>query len=922
MNNIHLFCTHKGIREKLDLYEEDTPKINLSSEDLEDFTAVTGSFTNTFRLPASYTNTDFFKYFYNYNISDFDLTVAIQAEIVVAGDIKFVGKLRLLAAYRNSQEDLIEFEVLFVGEISDFSGEVGERNLNEIGGDLSHALTIANIEESWNADPANNNGLFDGNVLYPLCEWGYNYDNNLDTNFNYIASSDVPVPNQNLNIFTNPQFPIVREQFRPFLRAKFILDTIFENTKFTFDSQFLNSQLFKSIYVNAGGNDARASMELQVTSANFIATREPLTSINSVLNEDVTAPYPVIVDDESNLWSGTQYQAPLDGNYTLQWQQTFLFTFSTTDTNCGTPQFSVDLWYKINGTKNIITTITSPLGQPTFLTSFTGFSEVLNLNIGDLVEVGYNISNVTGSTCSYTFNAEFFGGFVEILNAPIVVNPPLLLKDDFKVIDWLRSIFTKFKLVLQPKKDNPTEFIIEPFKDFIGTGTLRDWSGKIDGSKDVKIEPIFYNQSERLTFTDQEGEDFVNDTFQQRFNEVYGERIVNSNNELLKGSRTIETNFTPTPVDKIFGNVLNNMVIPHFVTRRVEDALFFDPIIANTRIVFWNGLQQAGLTWHYRDDANNTVSNTTYPLVSNYSEFPTTSNTLHLTWSIEDPVFRPGINTITDFNLLNGQDVFQKFWSDYVDSLYDNESRILEGFFLLDQDDLNLQWNDLVFIKDSWWRPIEISNANLSSKESSLVKLIKVKTVDPGICECRSFGITDLRTDISPFSFTFLDCDGVEQSAQVQQNSIVICSCTRPDLNLKDIKVTLIGSCVPQPLPVADVSTNLVATNNSQVEVDFNLQQATPQNTNDGVFTTVDTVNINPSESTGILADLDSQSYARILFEVIPPGATVKATVNFIFNDELRQSVLVDLSDEDEIAATLSTPIELAKFDITVSLSE
>ena len=921
MNNIQLWVEHLGTRQLLDLYEEDTPKINLSSEDLEDLAAVTGSFTNTFRLPASSTNTKFFKYFYNYNVSDFDLTKSIEAEIVIAGNIKFIGQLRLQAAYRNNQDDLIEFEVLFIGEIRDFAGEIGEINLNEIGGDLFHPLTMANIVTSWDADPANTNGLFDGNVVYPLCEWGYEYNDDNETNFNQIASSNTPTGNPT-DIFTNSARPLVKEQFRPFIRAKWIVDQLFSLTEFTFDSSFLDSELFKSVYVNAGGNQARGGLQFQVPSANFLANREPFLNIQSLLNEDVTAPYTVTVDDESNLWSGTQYTAPVDGSYSLEWIQSIILTWNTSGTNCGSPVVTVEAWYKINGTKIVLGTGTSIPGQPNFLFQI---SQGVNLTLtaGDVVEVGYTVINVASSTCTYVFNAEFLGGFVTIENAPLAINPPLLLKNDVKAIDWLKSLFTKFRLVLQPKSDNPKEFIIEPIGDFLGTGERRDWTHKLDGNKDVKIEPIFYTQDDRLEFTDQEGEDFVNESFQQRFGEVFGTRKLNSGNDLLKGTRVIETLFTPTPLQRIFGTVTNDMVIPFFTDRTTTDALKFEPIVANPALVFWNGLKPAGLTWHYRDDANNSVSNTTYPLVSTYSEFPTTSDTTHITWRIENPLFTPGVNTLTDFNLVNGIDVFQKYWKDYIESLYDIESRIMQAYFVLDTEDLGVQWNDLIFIKDSWWRPIEISNADMQGRESSLVRLIKVKSQDLELCDCRSWAISDLRFDTSTaFQFTYLDCNGDQQSDQVQGNSIIVCSCTIPDINLRDIRVTLAGTCVPQPSPVGDVNTTTVVDNEAPISITLNLQEATSEDVINDNWTTVRNIVVNPGEGPQFEDELNSTEFVRVRFDAIDPGATANATVSYTFNGDLRQSITVALSDEQPVSAILSTPLEPGELKIDVSISE
>ena len=921
MNNIQLWVTHKGVRSKLDLYEEDLPQISKSSEDLTNPTAVTGTFSNTFRLPATNTNTAFFKYFYDYNIADFDLTVVIQAELVVGSDSKFTGQLRLQQVYRNREQDLVDYEVLFLGEVRDFASQVGEINLNEIGGDLSHALTMSNIVTSWNAQAGTTNGLFEGNVLYPLAEYGYEYDNDGDSTFNKIASSAIPSPTGG-NIFTNSSFPLVKEQWRPWVRAKWIIDQIFSLTDFEYDSEFLDSDLFSNIYINATGNTDRAGMQFQVPSANVLVNREPFLNIISALNVDVTAPYTVIVDDESNLWDGERYTVPITGSYDFEWNQNFIFTWSTTGTNCGTPQVTVEFWRKINGAKTVLSTSTSTVGSPQlFVPLASAFT--LSLTAGDLVEVGYTVTTVTGSTCTYTFNAEFLGGFFEVLNAPIVVNPPLLLKNDVKAIDWLTSIFTKFNLIMQPQTGNPSTFTIEPFTDYVGTGERRDWTKKLDGTKDIQIQPIFYTQSEKITFTDQEGEDRINQNFQNKFNEPYGTRKLDSRNELLDGERVFETLFTPTPPDPIFGTTLNDMVIPKFTTVDTSKGyLTFDPVQIEPRILFYNGMVPAGLTWYYRDDTNTSIDMTTYPLVSPYSEYPTTSDTLNLNWRIENPVFAPGINTTTAFDLINGRDVYLKYWEEYILSLYDTESRLLIASFILDDEDLDVQFNDVIFVRDSWWRPIEIQNATLGKRVPVRVKLLKLPTIDLDYCDCRSWAVSDLRLDTSSaFNFTYLDCNGDQQSDSVQGNSIIVCSCEQPQIFLKDIRVTLAGTCVTPPAPVGNVPTRTTVSNETPIGFDFHLQMSTSQDIIDNTPETIRSANIDANEQVEFDDTLDSQKFVSLGEIKTSPGDTVDLEITFIVNDEVRQIVNITATDE-ESQVFLSTAIEEGTLEINIQATE
>jgi hypothetical protein len=162
-------------------------------------------------------------------------------------------------------------------------------------------------------------------------------------------------------------------------------------------------------------------------SANILVQREPSLNITSSIGDDVTAPYTVIVSDESDLWNGGQYSVATDGNYSFYWEQTFVITWSTTGTNCGIPQVTVEFWRKVNGDKTVLQTSTSTLGLPQLFVPL-GREFTLSLTTDDVVEVGYTVTAVMGSTCNYTFNAEFLGGFFEV-SAPVVDVPEVVLNE-------------------------------------------------------------------------------------------------------------------------------------------------------------------------------------------------------------------------------------------------------------------------------------------------------------------------------------------------------------------------------------------------------------------------------------------------------------------------------------------------------------
>ena len=329
-----------------------------------------------------------------------------------------------------------------------------------------------------------------------------------------------------------------------------------------------------------------------------------------------------------------------------------------------------------------------------------------------------------------------------------------------------------------PDRNNPKNFIIEPWEDYIASGDTYDWTHKLDGSKDIQFEPLFFTQSSTIKFTDQEDTDHPNTDQQTVFKEVYGTRIYDSNNELLKDQREITTVFAPTPVERIEGMTSGNFIIPHMgmlETSEGQTAVgLLKPIVAKPRLLFYNGLQTAGVTWYMYDDFTVAQAKTQFPQLTYVSDFPSTANSLNLNWEIE-----AGRWTLPGPEATTGEDVYTRYWKAYIDSTYSKEARKMTATFILDSQDLKIEFKDSIFIRDSWWRILKISDAPLNGINAVKVELIKLLDAPDADCACTQYYVTDNR--LSPegiFYFNYVDCVTQEITVgEVYQNSVAVCAC-------------------------------------------------------------------------------------------------------------------------------------------------
>ena len=250
MAQVQLYAKKQGTDEyvALDLYPEEPIKLNLSVQNIEDPLAANSVFSRTFKVPNTSVNSPYFKAVFNVNSVDFDASKKADAYINDNNLYFTSGNIRLNAIYRGEKEDSVQYEITFYGETSDFGSKIGGGFLNEL--DFSaynHNKSYNNVAASWN------NGLFNGDIVYGLIEWGYNYNANnqpieptLSNGFN--------------NSFTLTSKAYLLEQWKPQFRAKAIWDQIFEESGYTYDSVFLDSVLFKKMYV-ISDNIAQATLD-------------------------------------------------------------------------------------------------------------------------------------------------------------------------------------------------------------------------------------------------------------------------------------------------------------------------------------------------------------------------------------------------------------------------------------------------------------------------------------------------------------------------------------------------------------------------------------------------------------------------------------------------------------------------------------
>lgn len=711
----------------LDVYDQTPPKLSFQIEDIRS-TEATSMFSRQFRVPATNRNTQFFKSAFLVNGQDFDVTQKYTASILVDGVEFRRGQFRLNKIFVNEVSNIIDYECLFFGETKSFASQVGEGNLNEL--DLSeytHVLNLDNVKESWNAYPEGGltDGLFDGDILYPLIDHGNTYADEgnppvLTPQQTRISALD---DNDHFN-FTrgnHQENKLTAERFKPMIRLKVLIDKIFAETEYTYLSNFLESDRVRHMYVSAFGNGA--SPEVPPATQNLFEGE-----LQQVLFNQFAEPIPFtsILDPGSNWGLDYKYNVPLSGNYDIRIN---ISGQVQGDAPAG-GEITVSLIYDDGIVPNYLISEVFTVGAGATI-NFDVFDIAINQSLDPPGQFWVQIDQTGGQIANMVIESN---ATLEVVKAPGLFNPATELRNDYKKVDFFKDILSRFRLVMQPDPTLHTRFIIEPWQNWIGSGQLYDWTHKVDISKDMQISPLFYTQNSKITFKDQDDLDFLNKLNIEEFGEVFGELRTVSNNELLTGEREIKSiGLAPTPITQIEGSTDSygyEFIIPQLHVHEPGNSSDY-PILhlamqAKTRLLFYNGMKNTGgVEWYTADDPNNN-GQLQYPMVSYYEYWPTLNGGLNLNWQRETGYIRYYNQT----DLLRGRSQYEVYWAEYINSLYDPFARRVTVNVKLSSLDLQtFSFDDIVFIKDTYYYVERINDVPVGEEAVVKVDLVKLSKV-------------------------------------------------------------------------------------------------------------------------------------------------------------------------------------------------
>lgn len=659
MAEVHLTVTRDSVSAILDLYEGDSVALNERFSDIQTFEVV-GGYSQQFRVPATENNIGFFGSLSDPNYIGFDYKTKLDATLSVDTIPIAVGHCQVKKVYQVNDQ-WSEIELVFYSSVPNLATAVGDKKISELTDlpNLNHEMTMANV-----VTPPTN-------TLWTLTERGQKLSEVPDSGGRPIMSVDNPLYVGDLT---------------PCVNGLYLWRQIFNDAGFSYTSEFIDEQLLKywMIFINN-----RYVLTEEGTDEAFYLDFEDGLDITLDLGEtrvfnDLTEFY----DNGGNVGATSIFTAPFTGQFNFRFfakakvtdsafASDHVFHFIFRDTVTGDIRYSQYAQINQTSTAYLWTNISQD------------FSLILTEGQTLQMEVKYSapsawvdVSFDRGTGWELVNTSEpYQGGTVNMpLNAP-----------DYKQIDFIRDILKMHNLVFVPSKTDPKTIEITPFVDYIGSGGTEDWTPKLDTSKDIVIYPTTDEQKRNLVFTYKAGGEYLSDLFVKQGARIYGDyKIDNTGNDFAQGDYKVELELRSTPSNEIPNTPVP---VPKFID---QNGTFVNP---GARLLFDGGTTGIAL-WDEVDEQGEGVD---IPIVSHYSDFDATLTSEDLNFAPETPLQNI---TAIPFNTL-----YNSYWRRYYNELYSDQSRIMEAYFDLSVVDFyNLDYSKQLWIKDSYWRLLEVQN--------------------------------------------------------------------------------------------------------------------------------------------------------------------------------------------------------------------
>jgi len=724
----------------LDLYEDENIPLTLSVDDFKNVAEKVQSYSKAFNLPATKRNNQIFENLFEVtrsaqNSITFNPYAKTKSVLKQDGFTLFEGYLRVLDI--QDKEGEISYNVNLYSEVISFADTLKDKTFSQLDfTELEHLYNKTQIKNSWNDSGTGityTNSSTSGfrnafsTVKYPFVDWNHSYT---------FDSAGFPV------------LPNLESSFRPFINIKYLIDRIFQDTEFTYESEFFNEADFKKLYMdfNWGAENAPSTSTNTVSGNYYQNFAENYAPNSSYGNLKLTYPSGNLAQVDYNTATNVITATTDNTQYNIN------YSYKIRIPNVAPPQYSARwLITKLSGATIVVDLVPIQTVSANQTITYSGsLSQILDN--GDTLQAQFYSNGINVIVQDYDdISAQPLStATVNIQKTLLNITSEIILqtlRGELGQWEFLKGIMTMFNLVASPDKSNPNNIIIEPYKDmflpsitgtsnfFDDNSTKLDWTDKID-TTEIKLE-VLADLNKRTIFK------FVEDDDDYAFNlyktavqgHLYGSQVFDASTttgnlqSVLEGEEEIIAEPFAATVPKPLETQFYDLITPSIYSYNADDGTS-EGFENSPRIMYNNGIKSLAL---------GTFTSCTYFIPNQNGGFSENANAFlqfsHLT-DIPTVVTNPPVSTDTvDFHFgicqliqpigdATPNNLFNTYWLPYFNELYNPDTRTMKLKVNLTPGDLNtFFFYDTVFIKNRLFR---VNKIDYKPNELATVEFILI----------------------------------------------------------------------------------------------------------------------------------------------------------------------------------------------------
>ena len=760
MNNVGINIKNSAgnIVGKLDIGEAE---LNLVYQiaDLREPDKKQSSFSYPFTIPGTKNNNKIFQQIYENGFSSFQYNPnkKLDAQIILNGNEFFKGDLQLNSIDKIDNK-IVGYEVTIYGKIPSFFDDISDYELKDLIdlSDFNHPYTRASITKSWDTYVIQNNtqvGFQLGRgYVYPMEYKGQN-------NPTYWKVEDYKPSIYLKTIFDK----IIQSQGftyqSDFLNSRYFRSLILPyngDDQIELTNEQVENYTVWAKYPEAPNDvlihSAGSTTGQTYLNKKFIFTDDTNNPANDVGNNynPLTGILTVPKNGKWNLTSTVKLQALFTGQaigsstiypYLKIFGGQLEGTIKLRNIDTGATLASTNFTFtqsNINGNAQA-TPVKSDIIEQTV--SYTGY-----LAAGTKIQVFLDW-RTTGSNYTYKTKGQVVGGIWMQKNTEIQIKviskevnttynpsgaPRLILSlieknvaegdtldmnffiPDIKAVDIINETTKLFNLYWTTTGEK--SFRIEPRNTFYNSGDIRDWTYKVDNNETVSIQPLYDLTNKIYEFSYTEDNDYYNEDYQEIYDEIFGSKTLDIENDFVVDTLEIKSGFSPTPAVQYLST---DRVMPSYVKKEGDVMKVFTP---KMRILFYGGTLNTTTQWFFKNPYTGEVFGRTTATLpgGGKTQFPFTvypyaghiNNPANPVWDLNWGVPK---KIYYNWNNVTTNTLFNMFWRDYIEEIVDKNSHLLTATVILnDYDIINLDLRCLIQVDNVYYRINKITHNPLT----------------------------------------------------------------------------------------------------------------------------------------------------------------------------------------------------------------